>query len=372
MQARENEWNTRLAKQENEGLLRCLHHDTSPGMVDFTTNDYLHLSHHPFVIEGAIQAIQQNGVGRCSSRLIAGGYSLLDTLETALASWYGKESALLFPSGYQANIAVLSSLLSPASLVIADKYIHRSLIDGIMLSKAKLLRYPHADLVGMKSLLEKYHTSFSHIVCVTESVFSMHGTVIDIDAFSTLASQYGALSYVDDAHGFGVMKQKEKTRLQLADMVITTMSKALGVQGGAFISSKKCIDFLVNFASGFIYTTSLAPPIVGGSLAALTLLPSLKKERAHLWSLVDHFSQAKRQLFSSCTPTQETHIQPLYIGDPKQTVKLQSLLKKNNISVVAIRPPTVPKGQSLLRFSLSSKHTHQSIDELFSCLRGVL
>jgi len=367
----EVQWRSALKKQEAEGLFRTLHQEESEVFLDFTTNDYLHLSQHPVVIEGAMKALRDYGAGRCSSRLIGGGYTLLNTLEKELADWYGKESALLFPSGYQANIAFLSAILSPSSLVIADKYIHRSLIDGIKLSGAKLLRYPHGNIEAMDALLQKHHAHFSHIVCVTESVFSMQGTEIELDSFCTAASRYGALSCVDDAHGFGVMRQDEKTRLALADIVITTLSKGLGVQGGVVLGSKTLIHYLVNFASGFIYTTSLTPALVGGALSALRLLPSLHKERERLWALIERFSKERNRLGLKGSLDAGTHIQPIYIGEAKEACRQQALLRKNQIAVVAIRPPTVPFNQSMLRFSLSTAHSEQSIDLLFRAFQEI-
>lgn len=368
-------WKNALEKQKNEGLLRQLHHEDSPEkdeiFLDFTTNDYLSLSGHPRVIEGAINALQEYGAGKCSSRLIGGGYHLLDQFEKEIADWYGKESALIFPSGYQANISLLSALLKPSSLVIADKYIHRSLIDGIKLSGAKMIRYPHGNLEAMEALLQKNHRQFSEIICVTESVFSMHGTMIDLDAFCRIATRFGALSCIDDAHGFGVLKENEKSRLASSDIVITTLSKGLGVQGGAVIGSKRLIHYLVNFATGFIYTTSLSPAIVGGAIAALRLLPDLSKDRLHLRSLCDSFASRLKNIGLSTHPSM-SQIQPVYVGQVDRAQQFQKLLKEKMISVVAIRSPTVPLNQSLLRFSLSTRHSESSLNFLFCELQRIV
>lgn len=369
MNSHECMWRAALTEKESAGLLRTLHHEGKKVLLDCTTNDYLNLSQHPRVIEGGLHALKKYGAGRCSSRLVGGGYALLDQLEKELAEWYGKERALLFPSGYQANVSALSAILSPSSLVIADKYIHRSLIEGIRLGGAKLLRYPHGDMEAMEALLHKHHDKFSQIVCVTESVFSMQGTAISLDEFCRIASRFHALSYIDDAHGFGVMKQDEKTRTACADIVITTLSKGLGVQGGVLLGSDTFIRYLVNFGSGFLYTTSLSPAIVGAALAALRLLPALQKERAHLWSLIAHFDERRIQLGFLRKDRESTHIQPIHIGDAKESCRVQALLEQRGIGVVAIRPPTVPHNHSLLRFSLSSEHRHESLDFLFQALK---
>ena len=369
MFAHEALWREALKQKEKEGLLRNLHHEEKRPVLDCTTNDYLNLSQHPRVLEGAQDALQKYGTGRCSSRLIGGGYALLDQLESELAAWYGKEKALLFPSGYQANVSALSALLSPSSLVIADKYIHRSLIDGVRLSGAKLLRYPHGDMEAMEALLQKHHEKFRQIVCVTESVFSMQGTETDLDLFCQIAARFHALSYVDDAHGFGVMKNEEKIRTACADIVLTTLSKGLGAQGGVLLGSDTFIRYLINFSSGFIYTTSLSPAVVGAALAALRLLPLLQKEREHLWSLIAQFEERKARLGFVKKGKGGTHIQPLPIGDAKEACRMQTLLGKRGIGVVAIRPPTVPLHQALLRFSLSSAISYESLDFLFLMLQ---
>lgn len=366
-------WQAALDKQDQKQLLRHLHHAETQKpdvFLDFTSNDYLGLSSHPKVIAGAIQALKDHGIGKCSSRLIGGGYSLIDEFEKELALWYGKEKALVFPSGYQANISFLSALLKPSSLVIADKYIHKSLIDGIKLSGAKLIRYPHANIKAMESLLKKNHTKFSEIICLTESVFSMHGTVIDLNHFCDVSAHFKALSCVDDAHGFGVLEKDEKSRTDQVDIVMTTLSKTLGIQGGAVLGSKRFIDYLVNFSSGFIYTTSLSPAIVGGALAAIQLLPFLSREKKNLLSL--SFSFTKRLENMGITSSSSSQIKPIYVGSAEKALLWQKILKENKISVVAIRPPTVPVGQSLLRFSLSSKLSETSLNILFCQLEKLL
>lgn len=361
-------WINAIEERKEKGQLRKLHREeTSQKLdvfLDFTTNDYLRLSKHPLVIEGAIQALRTYGSGKCSSRLIGGGYALLDQLEQELANWYGKEKALVFPSGYQANISFLSAILRPDSLVIADKYIHRSVLDGIQLAGAKLLRYPHADLNALETLLKKHQNHNTAIVCITESIFSMHGTKIDLDTFCQLSTHFGALSCVDDAHGFGVMEKDEKTRLKQADVVLTTLSKGLGVQGGVVIGSNALIQYLINFAKGFIYTTSLTPALVGGALAALRLIPSLQEEKQHLLALSDSFTKRLRVARLGKNLGTNTQIQPIFM-EAAQVLRRQDFFRANRITVVAIRPPTVPPNQSLLRFSLCSEHSERSLDAVF-------
>ncbi|MDX2216788.1 MAG: 8-amino-7-oxononanoate synthase [Oculatellaceae cyanobacterium bins.114] len=339
--------------------------------LNFSSNDYLGLSKHPRLIEAAQRYTQHYGAGATASRLVTGTYTIHQQLEEQLAIACGYEATLLFSSGFQANSTVLPALLDASALVLCDRLVHNSLIQGILASRARFMRYRHGDLNHLKSLLIKAtQQSYSRVMIVSETIFSMDGDRSDVTALTQLAQDYNAILYLDDAHALGVMG---KQGMGLAahqpgiDLMVGTFGKAFGAFGAFIACSHKIRDYLVNYCPGFIYTTALPPAVIGAITAALELIPTLDAERLHLHQQAEYLRGQLRQL--SCNPgNSSSHIVPLLLGDEEQTLHLSQWLEQRGMLAIAIRPPTVEPGSARLRIALSSQHTTNHVDTLIHAI----
>ena len=336
-------------------------------MVNFSSNDYLGLSKHPLLQERARAFMEQYGTGSTASRLISGSYGCFDQVEKKLAELTQTDSALIFNSGFQANVTVLPALADPDALILSDQLNHNSIIQGAILSRCKKILYPHNDLKQLTSLLDTHHRDHSRIIIVTESLFSMDGDKSGIDALVELSKTYNALLMIDDAHATGVLGAGG---MGLAcgkdvDVVIGTFSKALGSFGAYVACSKQMREYLINCCSGFIYSTALAPPVIGAIDAALDLIPKMKKDRKELQ---ENASFLRKNLHGRGFNTGDstTHIIPVIVGDEGDTLALSKQLDEAGYLATAIRPPTVPEGQSRIRLTLSTAHTQEQIEGLIN------
>lgn len=346
-------------------------------LLDFSSNDYLGLTHHPLVIERARDWAGRFGAGSGASRLVTGHSEMVAGVEARVAQAKGTASALLFASGWQLNASVLAALLSSdlwgddTPVVLADRLIHASLYAGCAQAKITPKRFRHNDLDHLAQLLDKYPQTPK--IIVTESVFSMDGDRADLAALSRLAKDYDAILYVDEAHATGVLgPQGMGLSLGLdIDVVMGTFSKALGGFGGYVAGSKALTHYLVNAASGLVYATGLPPAVLGAMDAALELIPSLEAERAHL----AHNAHYLRQCFQTHgldTGPSSTQIIPIIIGDEIKTLEAAKRLEKAGILAIAIRPPTVPPGTARLRLSLSAAHSAEDIAKVADILPKIL
>lgn len=337
-------------------------------LLNFSANDYLGLSKHPALIAAAQTYAQQYGAGATASRLVAGTYAIHEALEQQLAAAYGQEAALLFTSGFQANSTILAALLDRQSIVLCDRLVHSSLLQGA--SRSRLIRYPHNDLAALEIQLQAAVGQHSRIVIVTETVFSMDGDRSDVEALIALADRYDAILYLDDAHAIGVLG---KNGMGLAaqqpgvDVAIGTFGKAFGAFGAFVACSQKLRDYLINCCPGFIYTTALPPAVIGTIAAALKLIPTLKAERQHLADSAETLRQKMRSIGYN-PGASSSHIIPLILANELQALQLSNWLESQGILAIAIRPPTVPAGSSRLRLALSSCHTHEQLEYLIQCL----
>lgn len=342
----------------------------------FCTNNYLGLTHHPQVIEASIKATKRYGTGAGASRLISGHSHLYEELEAALARHKGTEKALVFSSGYAANIGVISALMGRDDLVFCDRLSHASLIDACILSRAKLYRFRHNDVNSLGDLLHTQETKGQRLI-VTEGVFSMDGDIAPIRQLADISSQHGCLLLVDDAHGTGVMGEKgQGTAAYLGvskgiDIHVGTLSKAIAAVGGFVAGSSDLISYLINKARSFIYTTALPPGVVATATAVLKLIetePSLLEGlRANVRYMRGALTSAGFDLMGSETP-----IIPILVGEAKKAVAMsRSLLEKGGIYVPAIRPPTVPAGQARLRLTVSAAHERVELEDAAALLVGL-
>jgi 8-amino-7-oxononanoate synthase len=342
-------------------------------LINFSANDYLGLAKHPAVIAAAQTYAAQYGAGATASRLVAGTYEIHLALEAKLAQACGRETALLFNSGFQANLTILPALLDRQSLVLCDRFVHSSLLQGSLASGAQFERYRHNDLDDLATRLKAAASkNYSRILIVTETVFSMDGDQSDVGALTQLAAQYNAILYLDDAHALGVLGHNGMglaAGFSGVDLVIGTFGKAFGAFGAFVGCSRQLRDYLVNCCPGFIYTTALPPAVIGAIDAALTLMPTLGPERD---LLIQRATQLRSQLqaLGYDTGASTTQIVPIILGAEAKTLALSSWLEQQGILATAIRPPTVAPSTSRIRLALSSCHTELHYNLLLNAIQS--
>lgn len=340
-------------------------------MLSFCSNDYLGLSRHPKLREGAARYLHSHGAGATGSRLVCGTYDIHARVEEMLACLYARESALLFNSGFQANSTLLAALADRGSLVLTDKLSHNSLLQGALLSRATLRRYRHRDLTELERRLRDAVGRYERTLIVTESVFSMDGDRSDVDRLAALAQAYEAFLIIDDAHAVGVWGEHGlglTANKGGIDLVIGTFGKAYGSFGAFGLCAKSVKDYLINFCPGLIYTTALPPAVIGAIETALELVPQLDRERDYLHRLCEQV-RARLNGMGFDTHTSSTQIIPIMLGDEKLTLSLSQWLEQNAILATAIRPPTVETGKSRVRIALSSHHTSEHIEYFLRVLQ---
>jgi 8-amino-7-oxononanoate synthase len=338
--------------------------------INLSSNDYLGLAQHPTVVAAAQQALAYWGAGASSSQLVSGHTALHDELEKALADWLGRESALVFPSGYMANLAAVTALVGPGDAVIADRLCHASIIDAIRLSGARLFVFAHRD-AGQAERALKRAAGYRRRLLVTESLFSMDGDAAPLEALSGLTARYDAMMLVDDAHALGVCGPDGRgLALGQADLVVGTLSKALGSQGGFVAGPAAVRELLINRARAFIYTTGLAPAAAGAALAAIGLLRKNSAPRETLRQLAMQLRDGLREQDWNLLAS-ESQIIPVLLGSPEQALRVAEGLERNGIFAPAIRPPTVSAGECRLRFSVSATLSRPRIDQVIYAMKGL-
>lgn len=347
-----------------------------PYRYDFSSNDYLGLSQHPVLIQAAIQAAKTYGIGAKTSRLVASCQPQIFDLETQIASSKQTEAALVFATGYQANISVLSALLDSKALkntplVFADRLNHASMHVGCQLANAKQYRYAHLDYDHLAWMLAKTHSLKQPRFILTESVFGMDGDVACLPTLIRLAKQYDAMLYVDEAHATGLFGSKgyglTSDYQNDIDISMGTFSKALGSQGAYIACSKTLKRYFVNRAKGLIYSTAPSPIQIAIMQSAWELIPSLKTQAQALLQKAANFTnKLKAQGYD--TGSSSTHIIPLILQSADSVLSVQRKLADLGIRVSAIRPPSVPFGQSRLRIALNITHDEIALQSLADAL----
>jgi 8-amino-7-oxononanoate synthase len=341
-------------------------------LLNFCSNDYLGLAFHPRVKAGAAEYLEAYGAGATASRLIGGSHPGFERVEKRLAHLKGVEKSLVLNSGFQANVALLPVLADRHSLILADRSNHHSLILGARCSRGRVQRYRHGDLAHLQRLLERSHgRSFSRILIVTESVFSMDGDRSDVDALVQLATDFQALLIVDEAHATGVLGPRGMglTCGKEVDLVIGTFGKACGVFGAYVACTERLCEFIVNCCPGFIYSTALPPAVLGAVDAALELVPEMEEERESLHEKAGFLRRSLRELGWS-TGNSSTQIVPLIVGKEREAMELSNWLEENGVLAIAIRPPTVEPGKARIRLALSALHTWEHVEYLVDLFRS--
>ncbi|TXH94979.1 MAG: 8-amino-7-oxononanoate synthase [Pseudomonas sp.] len=340
-------------------------------LLAFCSNDYLGLANHPEVITALRAGAEKWGAGGGASHLVIGHSTPHHELEEALAEFTGRPRALLFSTGYMANLAAVTALVGQGDTVLEDRINHASLLDAGLLSGARFSRYLHNDAVSLASRLEK---ATGNTLVVTDGVFSMDGDLADLPNLCAVAKASNAWVMVDDAHGFGPLGATgggivEHFGLGLDDVqvLVGTLGKAFGTAGAFVAGSEELIETLIQFARPYIYTTSQPPAVACATLKSLELLQSEGWRRDHLNTLIARFRQGAAEigltLMDSPTP-----IQPILVGDSARAMQLSAMLKERGLLVGAIRPPTVPAGSARLRVTLSAAHSEAQLERLLQAL----
>ena len=334
-------------------------------VIQFASNNYLGLANHQTVKQAAIEAIHQYGVGSGASRLISGTQTPHQNLEAALAEFKGTEAALTFGTGYSTNVGVIPALAGPQDLILADRLCHASIIDGCRVSQASLRVFQHNDTDHLTQLLSKQSGKHKTLI-LTEGVFSMDGDVAPIPELVRLAKEFQAILLIDDAHGTGVMGANGRGCVEHFGIdpntcvQMGTLSKALGTIGGYVVGSHSFIDYLINTSRSFIYTTAPPPSMAAAAQAALSLVQSDPERRNRLWQNRDLLYEGLKTLGFQLTNTQSP-ILPILLNNPQLAVDMSTKLLEHGIYIPAIRPPTIPKGTSRLRITITSSHTPEQI-----------
>ncbi|GJE16688.1 aminotransferase class I/II-fold pyridoxal phosphate-dependent enzyme [Methylobacterium marchantiae] len=329
-------------------------------LVSFSCNDYLGLSQDPRVIAAVQAATALYGTGAGASRLVTGSHPPLAALEERLAAHKGTEAALVFGSGYLANLGIVSGLAGPRDLILVDALGHSCLWAGARLSGAKVVRFAHNDLGDLEGQLAKYRSRHQHALILTERVFSMDGDRGPIADILCLAEAHDAWTLVDDAHGLGVIGKDARAPLEMG-----TLSKALGSYGGYLCASRAVVDLMTSRARSFVYTTGLPPASAAAALAALEIMEAEPDFAARPLALARRFT-ARLGL-----PEAQSPIVPILIGEAEAALALSAALEERGYLVVAIRPPTVPAGTARLRVAFSAAHTEAQVDALAEAVRAL-
>ena len=334
-------------------------------VLSFCSNDYLGLANHPTVLESFVASAKKFGVGSGASHLITGHHASHHALEEELAEFFGCEKALLFSTGYMANLGIISALANRNSIVFEDQLNHASLIDAGILSRAKIKRYKHVHIQDLESKLKNINQK--HSLIVSDGVFSMDGTIAPFQELQKIAKLNNSALLIDDAHGIGVLGEDGKGTtencLNRETLLMGTLGKALGTFGAFVVAKQEIIEWLIQQSRTYMYTTATPPAVAEATRTSLKLLQTESWRREKLTNLVTRFRQSCKQEGIALSASQ-TPIQPIVLGKAQQAIKTSKKLLEQGILVSAIRPPTVPKNQARLRVTFSAAHEAQHVDQL--------
>ena len=338
------------------------------------SNNYLGLTFDSRVIEGAVKGARQYGTGSGGSRLVSGTFPLFTDLENELAKFKNTEKALVFNTGYMANVGTISAIADKNTIIFSDALNHASIIDGCRLSRGAVKAYSHCDVDELKYLLKQVDRNARKLI-VTDGVFSMDGDIAPLDKLYELSRDYNALLMVDDAHATGTIGNGHGTAAYFnlekeIDIQLGTLSKSLGSVGGYVAANSTIIDYLVNTSRSFIFSTALSPTDIGAALAALQVLETDASVLGHLQENVNYMADQLTSM--GIDATNETPIFPILIGSNEDTLAVSDYLYEAGIIGTAIRPPTVPIGESRIRLTVTAAHTKEQIDYVCQSLHNAM
>ena len=340
--------------------------------IMMASNNYLGLTHDIRVQQAAIQAVQHYGSGSGGARLTSGSFPLFNELETAISDFKHTEQALIFNTGYMANVGTITALMNKHSVIISDELNHASIIDGCRLSGAQIERYKHKDVEHAEYILKNYKSA--HKMIITDGVFSMDGDIAPLDRLYELSKDYNALLMVDDAHATGVIGNGRGTAhhfgLTDVDVQLGTLIKALGSVGGYVAGRKELIEYLINYSRSFIFSTALSPADIGAALEALRIIHDDSSVVDTLRENTVYMSHKLQAMGIDCDD--ETPIFPIVVGENDRALTLARELKERSIIITAIRPPTVPVGESRLRMTVTAAHSKEQLDYVAQMLHELL
>lgn len=330
------------------------------------SNNYLGLTHHPYVKEAAIKAVEKYGTGCTGSRFLNGNLNIHEELDEKLADYLGHEKAIVFSTGMQANLGALSALCGPKDLMLFDSENHASIIDSSRLSLGTTFKYKHNDMSSLEELLESNVNRFNRVIIVADGVFSMTGDVMKLPEVVALAKKYGAYVYVDDAHGLGVMGPQGRGTMhhfELArevDFNMGTFSKSFASIGGVISGSKDAIDYVRHSARSFMFSASMPPAAVATVSACIDMVTTDPSILNNLWDNVAFMREGFKEL-GFYTYGSQTPIIPIFIGDDMKAVKMTKFLENHGIFCTPVLPPAVPRGEALIRTSYMSSHNREDL-----------
>jgi 8-amino-7-oxononanoate synthase len=366
-----------LLKQQEKGQLRSLTPLTKKPeghisltkekteLIDFSSNDYLGLSSHPTLVAAAAEALNRYGTGSGAARLMSGNLGIHQELEAAIARLKGKEAGLTFGSGYMANTGIIPALVGRHDLIYSDRLNHASIHDGCKLSMARTIRFQHNNLAHLESLLKEKRADQTALIIV-ESIYSMDGDRCPLAELVELKKKYNCLLMVDEAHATGVFGAngggiiEEEGVGDGVDLAMGTFGKALGSYGAYVAASREMIDYLLNRARSFIFSTALPPAVAAASLAAVELIQQEPDLRRELQKKINFFKESLKK-YGISTDLGPSQIIPLLIGNSKKTVAIAQSLRNQGIFATAVRPPTVPEGTARLRFTVNRLHRKEDL-----------
>lgn len=348
-------------------------------MLNMSSNDYLGLANDETLKQAFLKKYEKKlpHFTSSSSRLLTGSFTIYEKLECLMAQRFQREACLLFNSGYHANIGILPAVANKKTLIVADKLVHASLIDGIRLSEADFVRYRHNDFEHLETLLQKYQNQYHRMIVVTESIFSMDGDVVDLRQLVELKHRFGnVMLYVDEAHAIGAYGEKGlgiaevQGCIQEIDFLVGTFGKALASMGAYVVCTQVLKDYLINKMRPLIFSTALPPICVAWTAFLFEQLPQLSSRRTYLSQLSEKVRSIFRQDLAQ-NIVSESCIVPYIIGDNDQTVNTALALQQQGYYCLPIRPPTVPQGTSRIRLSLTADMTEQEVDEFIATLKNI-
>lgn len=367
----------KIAELKAQGVYRKLPINTGPcanvihinnkEIINLSSNNYLGFANHPRVIQAAKDAVDKYGAGAGSVRTIVGNQDLLEKLEEVLAEFKREEAVTCFQSGFNCNLGTIPAITDAGDLIISDEKNHASIIDGVRLSKADRAVYRHNDMADLERVLKEKRAQYRNVLIITDGVFSMDGDIANLPKIVELAKKHQALTYVDDAHGSGVLGQSGRGTVDYyhlhgqVDFIIGTLSKAIGVVGG-YVASKQIVkDWLLHRARTLLFSTALPPAAIGATIESVKMLMESEEYTKKLWDNARYFKQALANLGFDLGHS-ETPITPVMVGKESLTMELSRGLLAEGVFVSGIVFPTVPSGQGRLRVMLSASHTKENLD----------
>lgn len=372
-----NNISLKLEELKKEGVYRTLSVNQSPSeavinlngkkVINLCSNNYLGFANHSRLKKAAVKAINDYGVGAGAVRTISGNMQIHEDLDQKIAQFKKEKAALVFQSGFLSNLGVIQAITDAGDLIVSDSLNHASIIDGIRLSNADRAIYPHNDMEALEEILKEKRNNYNEVLIITDGVFSMDGDIANLPEIVRIAKKYDAKTYVDDAHGSGVLGDRGRGTVDYfnlhgqVDYIMGTLSKAIGVVGGYVCGSKEMRDYLLHRGRPLLFSTTLMPAAAGAAIEAFNMLEESNEYSEKLWENTKYFQDKLKQLGFSLGNT-KTPITPLMIYDEAKTMEFARLLLERGVYTSGIVFPTVPRGTARIRMMVSSDHSKDNLD----------